>query len=386
MPDLRALARIDVDASRIEDFGPDLQLELALSHPVPWRVFTLDNPRRLVADFAEVDFAGTDLTTVLNSDLVSSVTHGRYRDGWSRLVLGLEAPMRIETAGLAVGPTGGANALKLSLAPTSEREFAATVGAPESGIFALPAPQKVAEPVERQRGERPLRIVLDPGHGGIDPGAEADGMTEADLILTVAREMADGLRKDGHHVTLTRDSDTFVPLERRVTIAREARADLFLSLHADALAEGRASGATVYTLSDEASDVASQKLAERHDRADLLAGIDLHAHDDQVALVLMDMARLETAPRSERLAAHLVDGLARQTGDLHKRPRLKAGFSVLKAPDIPSVLLELGFLSNARDRANLADPAWRANAIKGVCDAVLAWAREDAAEARLLRK
>ncbi len=184
---------------------------------------------------------------------------------------------------------------------------------------------------------------------------------------------------------LTRRDDSFVPLEARVSIARAAGADAFLSLHADAVAEGVAKGATIYTLADRASDSASQLLAERHDREDLLAGVDLTGQDDVVAGVLMDLARIETQPRADRLADALVEGLRAAVG-VHKRPRLEAAFSVLKAPDIPSVLVELGFLSSERDRARLTDPEWRARAAVGIRDALLAWASADAAEARLIRK
>jgi len=185
---------------------------------------------------------------------------------------------------------------------------------------------------------------------------------------------------------MTRDDDIFVPLEMRVSIARMAGADVFISLHADALAEGRARGATIYTLSEIASDVASEKLAERHDRGDLLAGVDLTEHDDRIARVLMELARNETQPRSDRLADALVAGLHDTIGPLYKRPRLEASFSVLKAADIPSVLIELGFLSSETDRENLTSEDWRAAAALGIRDALLAWAAADAAEAELLRQ
>jgi len=161
---------------------------------------------------------------------------------------------------------------------------------------------------------------------------------------------------------------------------------VFLSLHADALAEGHARGATVYTLSEEASDLASATLAERHDRADLLAGVDLTESDDEVALVLMDLARTETTPRTEKLAEALIDGIDSATQATFKRPHLRAAFSVLKAPDIPSALIELGFLSSERDRANLADPAWRLSAAQGIRDGLMQWARDDAAAADRLRR
>jgi len=223
-------------------------------------------------------------------------------------------------------------------------------------------------------------VVLDPGHGGIDPGAEKDGQTEARLMLTFARELKEALLRDGRFkVVMTRDDDVFVPLETRMTIARAAGADVFLSLHADALAEGEAQGATVYTLADEASDAAAQALAERHDRDDLLAGLDLSAQDDLVVTVLMDMARTETQPRVDRLAAALVGAIKGAELRMHRHPHQEGGFSVLKSPDIPSALVEVGFLSSARDLKRLTDPDWRARMVTALVAGLGAWAEEDAA-------
>ncbi len=250
----------------------------------------------------------------------------------------------------------------------------------------LPEPAVVDQPKRRQTGDAPLVVVIDPGHGGIDPGAEAEGMTEAHVILTFARELAERLRRAGMTVILTREEDVFVPLETRVSVARAGGADLFLSLHADALAEGTATGATVYTLDGAARDEASARLAERHDRADLLAGVDLQGHDDEVAGVLMDLARAETTPRSDRLAAELVGAISGAELKMHRHPLQSAEFSVLKAADIPSVLLEVGFLSSAKDRARLTDPVWRGAMQGAILQALSDWQAADAAEARLLRQ
>jgi N-acetylmuramoyl-L-alanine amidase len=160
---------------------------------------------------------------------------------------------------------------------------------------------------------------------------------------------------------------------------------VFISLHADALAEGEARGAAVYVLSDEASDAASAALAERHNRDDLLAGLDLSQSDDRVANVLMSLARLDNAPRSEALAKHMLDGIRNAVGRVHKRPLRSAGFSVLKAADIPSVLLEVGFLSTAEDLKNLSDPIWRQGMAAGIRDGLIAWRDEDRALAPLRR-
>lgn len=385
--DLSALARL-TEAPVLEDRRRGgAALSLRLTQPVPYRIFTLNDPPRLVVDFSELDFTGADgAAMAAGSKAVLSVGHGLWRPGWSRMVLELAAPLAVEQAGMVTAGAGVAE-LHIQLAATDADSFAASAGAPPSAVFADQPGRDLPPARRRQTGEGPLVVVLDPGHGGIDPGAEAEGVVEADLVLTFALELRELLlRTGGFEVVLTREDDRFVPLETRVTIARRAGADVFLSLHADALAQGRAHGATVYTLSDEASDLASQALAERHDRGDLLAGVDLSRQDDEVALVLMDMARRETAPRSENLAAALVEGIHSATGSTYKTPQMQAGFSVLKAPDIPSALIELGFLSSPADREKLVDPAWRMRAAEGIRDALLYWAIEDAAAAARLRQ
>ncbi|TCM83402.1 N-acetylmuramoyl-L-alanine amidase [Rhodovulum steppense] len=379
-----ALARPDAANSRVADAGAGVALVLDLSQPVPYRVYMLDNPPRLVADFREVDWRGTDPAKLVATGRVVAARAGALQPGWSRLVLELGGPFAIETAQMARDRASGRARLSVRLTPTDPASFAARP--PASALWGLPPPEELAPPQRRQDGTRPLRVVLDPGHGGIDPGAERGGLRESDLMLTFARELSEALIRAGHEPVLTRDGDHFVPLETRIDIARAARGDLFISLHADALADGQASGGTVYTLSETASDKASALLAERHDRDALLAGVDLTDKDDEIATVLMDIARTETAPRADRLADAIVAGLQTHVGSLHKRPRLSAGFSVLKSPDIPSVLVELGFLSSERDRRNLVSPEWRARAIAGIVGAIGEWAAEDAAQAVLLRR
>ncbi|TCP42160.1 N-acetylmuramoyl-L-alanine amidase [Rhodovulum marinum] len=383
---LTALARPDMAHSAVAEDGPGLRITLALSQPVPYRVYTLDTPPRLVADFREVDWRGADPAALISTGKVRGARAGAVRPGWSRLVLELAGPFTIETAEMPRDPVTGVARLAVVLGPADPGEFAAASRPPEAALWGLPPAEVLVPPRPRQDGTRPLRVVIDPGHGGIDPGAEREGLREADLMLTLARELAEALTRAGHDPVLTRDGDHFVPLETRIDIARAAQADVFLSLHADALADGHATGATVYTLSETASDEASALLAERHDRDALLAGVDLTDKDDEIATVLMDLARTETAPRSDRLAEAIVAGLRANVGRLHKRPRLSAAFSVLKSPDIPSVLVELGFLSSETDRANLVSPAWRARAIAGIAGALDAWAAEDAAQADLLRR
>lgn len=387
--DLSALARLDPAGSDLSDQGQGLRLDLAISQPVPFRVSFLDAPPRLVVDFREVDFGAVDPADIGRADRVTDIAWGPFLSGWSRLVAVLDVPLALQSA-VETKADDGSAVISLRLEPTTLAAFQAAVAdsarAAEAPGWDLPPPAAVTAPVERQTGERPLRVVLDPGHGGIDPGAEADGEKEAALMLVFARELAEALARAGMTVTLTRTTDVFVPLEGRISIARAAGADVFLSLHADALAEGEATGATVYRLDAEASDAASAQLAERHDRADLLAGLDLSGSDDEVASVLMDLARQETRPRADRLAGLLVRELDAAGVRMHRHPIQSASFSVLKSADIPSLLLETGFLSSPEDRERLNDPDWRARAQAAIVDALGTWAVEDAAEARLLRQ
>jgi len=384
--DLSALARVVPDQSRLVDQDDRIAMSLELTSAVPYRLFTLDQPRRLVLDFNEVDWTGLDTAAFDQSDLVSGLRTGLFKQGWSRMVVDLTVPLAVRTAELRTRGDGSAT-VALILGPTDAAAFTDNAGAPDAALFDPGSDGKpLTPPRRRQTGDRPLVVVLDPGHGGIDPGAQYEGIVEADLMLIFARELQETLLRTGKfEVVLTREDNSFVPLESRVSVARQAGADAFLSLHADAVTEGRASGATIYTLSESASDIASQRLAERHDRADLLAGVDLGKTDDVIANVLMDMVRRETKPRADNLADALVVGLTNTVGT-HKRPRLEAGFSVLKAPDIPSVLLELGFLSSSKDRNRLDNPEWRQRAATGIRDALLVWAVEDAAVGQLLRQ
>ncbi len=387
---LTALARALPGGLTLAQSGPGLTLDLRLSQPVPYRLRLVDGPPRLVVDFREVDFAalrGEDPLAAAGSPAaVQALRHGPLQPGWSRLVLELDGPHGIDSAELRTDAATGRARLQVALSPVPQAEFTAR-SVPEGALFeGLPATGLPAAP-PRRPGDGPLIVVLDPGHGGIDPGAEREGLRESDLMLTFGRELREALRRaGGFEVVMTRDADAFVSLEGRIRIAREARADVFLSLHADALPDGGATGATIYTLADEATDAAAAALAERHDRADLLAGVDLTAQDDLIANVLMSIARTETTPRTDALADQLVATIRANGLRLHRRPRQAAGFSVLKAPDIPSILLEVGFMSSPRDLADLQDAEWRAAMARSVVEALQRWAAEEAASSALRRR
>ena len=378
-----ALARIAGPAALTDQRG-GVVLDLGLSQGVPWRLFTLDAPQRLVLDFRELDFA--DLPPDFDRAAgVTGLRTGAFQPGWTRMVLDLAGPMAVREAGLHVAADSGQARLRVVLEPSDAASFAALSGAPRDPRWDLPAPSLTA-PAPRDPGG-PLLVVLDPGHGGIDPGAERGGQTEKALMLTFAQELAEELRRaGGFEVVLTRTDDRFVSLEQRVAIAHAVRADLFLSLHADALSEGQATGAALHLLSDSASDQATALLAERHDRDALLSGVDLRGQDDQVAAVLMDLARIETTPRAEALAGALITAIGRADLPLNRRPLRRGAFSVLKAADIPSLLIEVGFLSSPRDLENLVDPAWRARRAVARRQGLQAWAVTDAARAGLVRQ
>lgn len=377
--DFRARAAPDPEQSRVTDSrGGGVTLDLAINQPVPWRVFLRDDPWRLILDTSEVDWSRLD-DTILRGANATGLQSGRVHPGWSRLVVGLSGPSRIDRAWM---DTDGETRIRIEVLSDP-----AGVGGPliEQDWDAVAAPP-IAPSQRRQTGDRPLVVALDPGHGGIDPGAERNGVNEADLMFGFALELAEVIRRAGHEVVLTREGDYFVALRGRASVARAAAADLMISLHADAIAGGGAEGATVYTLSDEASDEMSAELAERHGRDDLLLGLELEQAGDEIAQVLIDLAFAETAPRSEALGDAIVARLRAGGLRLHKRPRLKAGFTVLKAPDIPSVLIELGFMSSAEDLRNLTSADWRSRMATAIAAAIEDWAVDDAAEALRLRQ
>jgi N-acetylmuramoyl-L-alanine amidase len=358
-----------------------LTLELPLSQPVPYRARLWSDPPRILLDFRTLDFAGLSLTPAGRAQAVRT---GDAGGGWSRLVIELDQPMGFERLGLATDTATGAARLSLRMVAVDATEFARQASALD------PAGTPVSGPAERSSRTvpGPFRVVLDPGHGGRDPGAVQGGLTESAVVLSFALELAEALRRaGGFEVILTRDTDVFVSLETRIRLAREGQADVFISLHADALDDGQAQGATIYTLSDEASNAASAALAERHDRANLLGGgADLTGIEDEVALILMDIARTETRPRTERLVDALIRSIQGADVRMHPRPWQEAEFSVLKAADIPSVLIELGFLSSDRDRARLVDSDWRSRMVGALVSGLERWRDNEAGRALLRRQ
>ena len=379
-------ARVDAEASRITSDRQMITVDLALSQPVPYRIRHLPSPPRLVLDLNTVDWGALQAAP---GPGIRDLRLGVAANGWARMVIDLTGPYRLREAGFSGTDPGSATAPRLSLRLERDTLEGFTAIAQDEDRFiarygdALLHPGAPALP----RSAQPLVVVLDPGHGGADPGAERDGLRESDLMLAFARELRDALRRaGGFEVALTRDADVFMTLDARIRAARAAGADVFLSLHADALPDGIASGSTLYSLSEEASDQSAAILAERHDRADLLAGVDLTRAEDAIADVLMSIAQVENRPRTDLLAESLISSIDDHGLRLHSRPHQSGGFSVLRAPDIPSLLIELGFMSNPRDLANLQDPDWRARMQAALVRGLQDWAEADAALAPLRRR
>ncbi len=383
-------ARIDVGASSVtwQDvgwwqavFGPRaMDLSLALDQAVPYRVFLVGDPARLVIDLKGANLTAQDLPQIFGHDLLHAVRSGSFQRGWSRIVLELPGPYRVASAGM---DTRGALArLDIALWPVAPDQFTPRPSA-AAALRNLPDPAVLSDTPIRGEG---LVVTLDPGHGGFDPGAQSDDITEAELVLTFALELREAMQAKGITVNMTRDKDDFVALEQRMTSARAAGSHLLISLHADALPKGQAAGATVYVWSNSADDRAARQLAARHERKDLLLGMDLTGQDDALAHALMDFARTDTQPRSEGYARQLTSRMALKGIGLHARPVQGAAFSVLKSPDITSVLLELGFITDGYDRAKMSDPLWRGRMVQAVTEATLGWWKDEAARGDLLRR
>lgn len=385
-PAIHGLARLRVRDSSVEDLLWDgVRINLKLSQGVPYRVYFLQDPLRMEVEFNALYPINIDGYEFNKSREIKQVTYFESPSQHSTLRFDLTSPMRLETADLSVNTSDGSAALNLVLTPVTMAEFslfALQKGANSEPELAL----KSAETMPALPENR-LTVLIDPGHGGIDPGAIVGDVNEAGLMLSLAKELKESLlRVEGVDVVLSRLEDKFVPLEARVSLAQAVKADLIISLHADALVEGTARGTTVYTLPARASESASQSLVLRHEPDSVLQGVDLNAVDEDVAMALLDLSRLENMQSSEILAESVVSGLSRVLGGLNSKPLRKAGFSVLKGADIPAILIEAGFMSTETDLENLQNAEWRAKFAEGVRLGVMIWYAQEKQIAPLRRR
>ena len=364
-----ASARPAVTGLRIGDHESTTRFVLEVTEKIEHRVFTLSDPYRVVVDLPEIDWRLPEAAERRESRLIDGYRYGLFAPGRSRLVLDVGQPVAVRKAFLLEpsGPHGFR--FVLDLEPTDAAKFAAALRdrAPEPDATKTETP--VAKPA-RRADERPL-VAIDAGHGGVDPGAiGASGTHEKRITLAFAQELKRQLDATGRLRTmLTREEDIFIRLRDRIAIARRAGADMFVSLHADSLDNRRARGASVYTLSDRASDKEAAALAAKENKADLIAGIDLTHENPVVANILIDLAQRETMNQSARFAMVLVQEMGRDMRLLRNTHRF-AGFAVLKAPDVPSVLIELGYLSNPTEEKLLNSAAYRGKAAGAIVRAI----------------
>ena len=343
------------------------RLVIDLNKKIEARVYTIADPRRVVIDLPEVSF---DLPVGAGNQsrgLIAAFRYGQFAPGKARIVIDLREPVKIDKTFVLPAVDDQPARLIVDLVRTDAATFLKNALVPERPQAAAAKAALKQQPADT----RPL-IVVDPGHGGPDTGAIAKtGDEEKEVVLEVAKKLRDQLLKTGRYrVVMTRDDDVFVPLEERVAVARANAASLFISIHADSLSKGagEASGATIYTLSERASDSEAQRLADKENDADKLAGY-LSRQPDDVANILFDLAHRDTKNRSVLFARTLVGSL-KGAARLHKSPLRSAGFVVLKSPDVPSVLLELGYLSSPDDLKQMTSEAWREKVAVSVVEAI----------------
>lgn len=343
-----------------------------LSKKVDVSVFALGNPYRVIVDAPDVSFQMPQGIGNEKVGLVTAFRYGLFAPGKSRIVLDLNGPFLIDRTFVLAPRDDQPARLVIDLVPTDEETFLAKLAEQRSKVSETETVELT--PASARPDDAKPVVVLDPGHGGVDPGAKsASGVQEKDIVLAFAERLRAKLEATGRYdVFMTREDDTFLPLKERVSYAQKKGAGLFVSLHADYFPTeiDDARGATVFTLSEEATDDEARALAAKENFSDAIAGVELPKDSDEVVTnILIDLAQRETNNRSVVLARSIVGELA-ANGRLHTKQLRSAGFRVLKAPDVPSVLIELGYMTNRQDLKLLTSEAWRAKSAKTMVQAV----------------
>jgi N-acetylmuramoyl-L-alanine amidase len=372
-----AFAQPAVTGVRIGKHPQSTRFVMDLSQDVKFNVFTLADPYRVVIDLPELEWKLAQGEARETEGLVERYRFGLFRPGNARLVLDLRQPAAVRQAFVLPPQDGQGYRFVLDLEVTDRSSFMGSVSTPPTPTPAQPADMAPA-PEKRDDGKR--TVVIDAGHGGVDPGTiSVDGSYEKDVTLAMARALRDELNKRGrYNVVLTRDRDIFIQLGQRVEIGRRAKADLFISLHADSIKDRNIRGSTIYTLSETASDKEAAALASKENRADVLAGVDLGAESNVLTEILIDLMQRETMNYSVEFANLLVPSMDERVL-MRTNPHRFAGFRVLKAPDVPSVLVEMGYLSNSHDTKFLKSQKGRQEIAGAIASAVDTYfARHDA--------
>ncbi len=327
-----------------------LRIVLDLNKKIPYSVFTLDNKPRLV-----VDIEANVLKKVKRKkiELIKDIRFRKTESGIIRIVFDLKKSSFIKKHFFL--PINKSNLFRLVIDIGSQRK--------KNKAYKI-------------KSKKNFVITIDPGHGGIDPGAINKKIKEKDITLKAAKELKILLEKYGYKIILTRNKDIFIPLRERRKIAKKFSSDLFISIHVDSVKKRSTRGTSVYTLSEKASDKVTARLAERENKADLIAGINLEKVDNEVASILLDLTRRDTKNTSALFAENYIKYVRKNGHRVLKRPHRHAGFAVLKSPDIPSVLIELGFLSNAKDMKLLLNNKTRSRLIQTLAKAIDSYAKE----------
>ena len=368
---------LDVTGMRFGVHADKTRLVIETSESVPFKAFLLRQPDRLAIDLPAFIWQAGQVAPPGRSQL-TQIRYAANRPGVSRIVVDLAAPHRIQSAFTLPAQDGRPPRLVIDLVSgagqSDDSHGTLETAAASFGAAAPPLRSAVPPPVKPKPREKPL-IVIDPGHGGRDPGAVSPiNLKEKDIVLRLSKELRDYLLSTGQYrVKLTRDDDRFIRLRDRVNKARNWGADMFISVHADSINRSNVRGASVYTLSNKASDAQTAQLAARENRADLIAGVDLTHEEEDIADILIDLATRDTMNQSRFFANTLVDTLRNEGIRLLTNPHRYAGFAVLKAPDIPSVLIEAGFLSNRKDAQALTREAYRKQIVTAIGRGVSAY-------------
>ncbi len=340
-----------------------------LTDAVDVNVFALADPYRIVIDLPEIHFQLDPGTGEEGFGLISAYRYGLISRGQSRIVLDVTEPVSVADSFVIPAVADQPARLVIDLTPTTREAFLANALDYQQNSGTRPV--ATTTPTDNFDDDR-LVVVIDPGHGGIDSGAiSPNNVMEKDIVLAFAQELADQLRATGRYeVLMTRDDDSFVTLNNRVAFAQQASADMFISIHADAFPQqSSVRGTAVFTVSERASNQMAAELVAHENQADVLAGVDIQDADTDVVDILLDLARRETKNFSIMLGRDIIDRLRGKT-ELAPNPLQEAGFVVLKAPDIPSVLVELGFLTNPQDEQLLQSEDWRRQTASAMVDAV----------------
>lgn len=357
-------------AARVADYKSGARLVVDISADLKVQVFTLANPYRVVIDMPEVDWKVSGDTPFDSHGVITGLRFGRFTPTTTRIVLDLGKPAKVvQSFVLAPSAGGGPYRLVVDLEPVAPAEFARATNVSRPVGKATASQERSAA----RTAPKPIKriIVVDPGHGGVDPGTIGRaGTQEKDITLALSVELKRQLEATGRYtVLLTRQGDVFMALRDRTAFARNANADLFLSIHADSISDVDTRGGSVYTLSERASDVEAAALAAKENKADIIGGVDLSRENGDVANILIDLAQRETMNHSAQFANILIDELGQSIMLLRNTHRF-AGFAVLKAPDVPAALFELGYLSNRTDETLLRKPAHRAKVAGAIVRAI----------------